>query len=363
MCNSFKRNRHHRSFVLYFVFVFVFVLVLCRSYLSFHLASEHHKFYMKLRDSIISIQHISSELNIPISSVQCTTKATDIFPSDYEMTRTEKLAAAATGSSTTSSPKQQQPSNTTFAENNIKLIDKCSKTSAGIRARNVKKSMLNRLLRRSKSTVGLSSKKDGQEYATNHSSGDCNSKEEHQNKENEQPKSNRINYESVDKITLTPPKIMSPNRNRVKMGTRVFSSQFLNKSLDNIYDNAMSVYDLDADFDNHPAVKCKLNSLQTDDRCSSQQRRRQNYTSDGECLDGCTTDSSITTKRCTNDYRYLSSTTDVDRLSLKSSSLSSTQCSEKLGDIACDPLPNTEAYVIRKWKQKRRPFVHAIYDL
>lgn len=344
MCNSFKRNLH--SFIRSFVFRF-------RSYLSFHLASEHHKFYMKLRDSIISIQHISSELNIPISSAQCTTKATDIFPSDYEMTRTEKLAAAATAasaateSSTSSSPKQhQQPNNNTFAENNIKLIDKCTKTSSGVRARNVKKYMLNRLLRRSKSTVGLSTKKDGQEFATNHSGGsDGNSKEEHQNKENEQPKFNRINYENVEKIACahTPPKIMSPNRNRVKMGTRVFSSQFLNKSLDNIYDNAMSVYDLDADL------------LQKDERCNSEQQqqhqhRHQKYVSDVECMDGCTTDSSITTKKyCTNDERYLSSTTDVDRLSLKSSSLSSTQCSEKLGDvIACDPSPNTEAYVIRK---------------
>lgn len=305
---------------------------------------------MKLRDSIISIQHISSELNIPISSAQCTTKATDIFPSDYEMTRTEKLAAAGgatelSSSSSSSSPKQQQ-SNNTFAENNIKLIDKCTKTSAGIRARTVKKSMLTRLLRRSKSTVGLSTKKDCQEYATNLSaSGAGNSKEEHQNKENEQPKLNRINYENAH----TPPKIMSPNRNRVKMGTRVFSSQFLNKSLDNIYDNAMSVYDLDADFDNHQTVKCNLNLLQSDDRCSSQHRQqRQKYASDVECLDGCTTDSSFKTKKSTNDYQSRSSGTDVDRHSLKSSSLSSTQCSEKLGDIASDALPNTEAYVIRK---------------
>lgn len=311
---------------------------------------------MKLRDSIISIQHISSELNIPISSAQCTTKATDIFPSDYEMTRTEKLAAAAAAAAATeslstssSSPKQhQQPNNNTFAENNIKLIDKCTKTSSGVRARNVKKYMLNRLLRRSKSTVGLSTKKDGQEFATNHSvSSDGNSKEEHQNKENEQPKFNRINYENVEKITCahTPPKIMSPNRNRVKMGTRVFSSQFLNKSLDNIYDNAMSVYDLDADL-----LQKDERSISEQQQQQQQQHRQQLYVSDVECLDGCTTDSSITTKKyCPNDDRYLSSTTDVDRLSLKSSSLSSTQCSEKLGDvIASDPSPNTEAYVIRK---------------
>lgn len=337
----------------------VFFPLFNRSYLSFHLASEHHKFYMKLRDSIISIQHISSELNIPISSAQCTTKATDIFPSDYEMTRTEKLAAssaaaATEAAATESSPKQhQQPNNNKFAENNIKLIDKCTKTSSGVRARNVKKYMLNRFLRRSKSTVGLSTKKDGQEYATNHSAGsDGNTKEEHQNKENEQPKFNRINHENVESMVHTAPKIMSPNRNRVKMGTRVFSSQFLNKSLDNIYDNAMSVYDMDADYDNHASpAQCKLQTDGQQHQQQQQHHRHKRYVSDVECMDGCTTDSSIATKKyCTSDDRYLSSTTDVDRLSLKSSSLSSTQCSEKLGDIAtsCAPSPNTEAYVIRK---------------
>lgn len=279
---------------------------------------------MKLRDSIISIQHISNELNIPISSG--TTKA-DIFPSDYETSRAEKLAAE----------------QSVITENNIKLIDKCTKAT-GARARNLKKSMLNdnklirlrdKLLRRSKSTVGLSTKCP--DYKPNHCDID-NTKEEHQNKENEQPKL-RSNYENVESITTTsPPKIMSPNRNRVKMGTRVFSSQFLNKSLDNIYDNAMSVYDSEADFDNKVIIQCKSNAHQN----QTQMRR-----GDGECLDGCTTDSS-STRKCSSDDRCLSSTTDMERMSLKSSSLSSIQCSEKMCEVTGDSSPTTEAYVIRK---------------
>lgn len=286
---------------------------------------------MKLRDSIISIQHISNELNIPISLGPSTTKATDIFPSDYEMSRTEKLVVE---------PKHPN----TITENNIKIIDKCTKT-AGTRGRNLKKSMLNdnklirlrdKLLRRSKSTVGLSTKCP--EFTPNHSMDGYGSKEEHQNKENEQPTKHRTNYENVENFVQIAPKIMSPNRNRVKMGTRVFSSQFLNKSLDNIYDNAMSVYDSEADFDNKTIVKCNSNLYPN--------QRQLQIRFDGECLDGCTTDSS-STKKCSSDDRYLSSTTDVDRMSLKSSSLSSIQCSEKIGEN--ESSPNTEAYVIREY--------------
>lgn len=320
----------------FFVFGFSFGFSSFRSYLSFHLASEHHKFYMKLRDSIISIQHISNELNIPISLGQCATKTNDIFPSDYEMSRTENLVT------------EPHPSHT-ITENNIKIIDKCTKT-AGARARNLKKSMLNdnklmrlrdKLLRRSKSTVGLSTKNPTD--LTEIQAIDGNTKEEHQNKENEQPKP-RCNYENVETIAQIAPKIMSPNRNRVKMGTRVFSSQFLNKSLDNIYDNAMSVYDSEADIDNKMIIKCNSN-LYSNQR---QMQMQLHIRSDGECMDGCTTDSS-STKKCSSDDRYLSSTTDVDRLSLKSSSLSSLHCSDKMGEHAGETsLPNTEAYVIRK---------------
>lgn len=287
---------------------------------------------MKLRDSIISIQHISNELNIPILLGQGTTKTTDIFPSDYEMTKTENVA-------------DQPQSSNTITENNIKIIDKCTK-AAGVRARNLKKSMLNdnklirlrdKLLRRSKSTVGLASKCPT-EFSPNQSV-DGNSKEEHQNKENEQPKS-RINYDNVENFVQITPKIMSPNRNRVKMGTRVFSSQFLNKSLDNIYDNAMSVYDSEADIDNGIIIKCKSNFYPN--------QRQLQIRSDVECLDGCTTDTS-STKKCSSDERYLSSTTDVDRLSLKSSSLSSLHGSDKIAENTIGGTSSkTEAYVIRE---------------
>lgn len=223
---------------------------------------------MKLRDSIISIQYISNELNIPLA-LSCV--KSDIFPSDYE--------AAAPGERT-----------------DIKTIDKRKKSLLG---ENKILRLRDKLLRRSKSIVGMP-KFQQPDDAT---------KEEHQNKENEQPR-----------VELS----LSPSRNRVKMGTRVFSSQFLNKSLDNIYSNAITAYS--TDFDNKFTVSYKL------------------HKSRAECSDGNTTDSSFTRKYSNDDK----STTDVDRMSLKSSSLSSTHCSDRAAEMIGHSSPGTDAYVIRK---------------
>lgn len=297
---------------------------------------------MKLRDSFISIQHIANELNMPLLMGQNTVKNNAIFPGDYEMSKADKSLADAA---------QQEA---TVTENNIKIIDKHIKT-AGARARNLKKSMLNdnklirlrnKLLRRSKSTVAIScqqehSKQKQQQQQQQQHCDNGNSKEEYQNKENEQPK-HRMNFiENFDTIVQPPPKIMSPNRNRVKMGTRVFSSQFLNKSLDNIYDNAMSVYHSDADFDNSTNMENKSVAMPNPNNAHQRTVNRNG-------TDGCTTNPS-STKQYLNDDRYLSSTTDADRMSLKSSSLSSIQCSEKMDAIAGEsPSVTAEAYVIRK---------------
>lgn len=287
---------------------------------------------MKLRDSFISIQHISNELNIPLASIECGAKVNEIFPSDYELVNNEKSSVA--GSDNVHQEK-------TIIDSNIKIIDKATKVN-GMRVRNLKKSMLNdnklirlkdKLLRRSKSTVGLSTKS---ENAIAQKSNNNVSKEEHQNKENELPKYS----ESMQKMHLmqAPPKIMSPNRNRVKMGTRVFSSQFLNKSYDNIFDNTINaVYNFDEDFDND--LIRQQNSIQKP-MARSKSRCSKNTKNDN--FDGCTTDSS------SNGRKYLSSSTDADRLSLRSTSLSSIYFSEKMSENLCDsPLP-TEAYVIRK---------------
>lgn len=310
---------------------------------------------MKLRDSFISIQHISNELNVPLTTPDSDTKTTDIFPSDYEMSEKEKLK----------SPQHQQQNHqdTIIADNNIKIIDKATKAS-GTRVRNLKKSMLNdnklirlrnKLLRRSKSSVGLSMKKDNADYHVDGTSGG-DSKEEYQNKENELPKQN-ANIEQMHLAQQTQnTKIMSPNRNRVKMGTRVFSSQFLNKSFDNIYDNAMNVYHFDDEFDNdviqqksisnHSRRKNSSNShLRNSSKSSSTTAKKRinidNF--DG----GCTTDSSNNGK--SSGHTYFGSTGDGDRLSLKSTSLSSLYFSEKLSEKYSDsPLPS-EAYVIRKY--------------
>lgn len=134
---------------------------------------------MKLRNSFVSIKSIADELNVPLTN-----------ESFY------------------------QPSV------NIK-IDKQSKTS-GLRVRNLKKSMLNdhrlmrlkdRFIKRSKSTV-CELKRTVEE----------NANDNNQNKENERP-----SFPSM--IDLT---VKSPIRNKVKMGTRVFSASYLNKSYDSL---------------------------------------------------------------------------------------------------------------------------------
>lgn len=322
---------------------------------------------MKLRDSFISIQHISNELNIPLTSPDSDAKATDIFPSDYESSDKEK--------SLSTSPQHQE---TIIMDNNIKIIDKATKAS-GTRVRNLKKSMLNdnklirlrdKLLRRSKSSAGLVMKKD-QDFRMG---GD--SKEEYQNKENELPKQ----CQNSEPLQVIPSqiKVMSPtSRNRVKMGTRVFSSQFLNKSFDNIYDNAMSVYHYDDEFDHdviqeksilnysgrkgiqYRYVTCfKTNAHQLSKKnllmfiyysciAGSGSNKRKNHIDnfDGEL----TTDSSNNGKG--SGRTYYGSSGDADRLSpsLKSTSLSSLYFSEKMsGKFSESPLPS-EAYVIRKY--------------
>lgn len=260
---------------------------------------------MKLRDSFISLSHISNELNIPIASIQLTPtdgKGSKIIPSDYERQTT----------STSASPEPVIPEN-------VKIIDKQTKTG-GIRVRNLKKSMLNdnkliklrnKFLKRSKSSAGICPRKldaDGKDGSV--------SKEECQNKENELPKSTHQDAETV------PVKVVSPNRNRVKMGTRVFSSQFLNKSFDNIYDNAMDVYRMDDIADDHHSF-------------SYARQNRQNQ------FDKCDANA--------NGHSSSERETAEDGLSLKSTSLSSLYFSEKMSEkFSESPLPS-EAYVIRKY--------------
>lgn len=301
-----------------------------RSYFAFNLASEHHKFYMKLRDSFISLQHISNELNIPLGSIILSAndlKKIDIIPSDYETDKPEVKSINGTVANTPEPECVQEN-----VHENVKIIDKQTKT-AGMRVRNLKKSMLNdnkliklrnKFLKRSKSSAGISAKNmdlpNGKVTAATATPTVCNSKEECQNKENELPK-HLIDDGDMDGQMSQQPKVMSPNRNRVKMGTRVFSSQFLNKSFDNIYDNAIDVYRIDdADVDGNQSfsyIKNKRNQLE---RCDGNANGQSS--SERETID--------------------------DELSLKSTSLSSLYFSEKMSEkFSESPLPS-EAYVIRK---------------
>jgi hypothetical protein len=158
----------------------------------------------------VSIKALSNELNIPITETQSNIsnemKKIKVDTSDFEK-------------------------NMGFDANNIEKIDKPVKTS-GLRVRNLKKSMLNdnrlqklrqKFLKRSKSTVESDNSLNGSVI-----------NEEFQNKENECPQKMMPVIEAHP-MPEESPQTHSMNRNKVKMGTRVFSSQFLNKSFDNLY--------------------------------------------------------------------------------------------------------------------------------
>ncbi|XP_053681539.1 uncharacterized protein LOC128732319 [Sabethes cyaneus] len=207
-----------------------------KSYFAFNLASEHHKFYMKLRNSFVSIKALSNELNIPIVEPGRPGSAT----ADNASTKAPKLNVA------------EVDEKAAFDAKHVDKIDKPLKTTA-LRVRNLKKSMLNDtrlaklrqkfLIKRSKSSV-----EGPQPSALNESVEIAN--QQNQNKENENPAygsggnsscSPQAIYPASSELNLTPddsPKTYnSVNRNRVKMGTRVFSTQYLNKSFDNLYDS------------------------------------------------------------------------------------------------------------------------------
>lgn len=137
---------------------------------------------MKFRNSFASIKSIADEMNLPLSHEN-------------------------------------------FVPPNMLKIDKTSKT--GMRVRNLKKSMLNdnrllklrdRFIKRSKSNVA-DFKRTFEE--------NCN--DNNINKENERPMFPSMMDLSVKSPTLT--------RNKVKMGTRVFSASYLNKSFDSLNEN------------------------------------------------------------------------------------------------------------------------------
>lgn len=206
-------------------------LYIFRSYFAFTLASEHHKFYMKLRHCYVSVKELSQDMNLPLSTNKLTkhdgiiekSKNIEITQADYD--------------------------GLPLTAKNIKKLDKQNiKISAANRMRNITKSMLNdnkllkiknSILKRSKSSPGI--RNDVLSIETN-------SVEEYQNKENELPDKDRIFGISI--VAQDSVKLVSPNRNRVKMGTRAFSAHFLNKSYDNIYDRSIDVMDFDDCKDN-----------------------------------------------------------------------------------------------------------------
>ncbi|XP_063704229.1 LOW QUALITY PROTEIN: uncharacterized protein LOC134833731 [Culicoides brevitarsis] len=181
-----------------------------KSYFAFSLASEHHKFYLKLRNSFVSLRAIADELNFSLTEV------------DPKKNSAKRLVTE----------REEQSSSYCIATANIEKPVK----SAGLRVRNLKKSMLNdnrlvklkqKFLRRTKSSAATSPVKPSCSNANSNSFLDEDT--EKQNKENEHPRS-VSNASDLDTSTKT--------RNKVKMGTRAFSAQFLNKSFDNIHNTS-----------------------------------------------------------------------------------------------------------------------------
>ncbi|XP_035919453.1 uncharacterized protein LOC118517435 isoform X2 [Anopheles stephensi] len=220
-----------------------------KSYFAFNLASEHHKFYMQLRNSFTSIKKLASELNIPID--QQPNGGTGSIGADEDVRKKRTVNELMDGT-TRPSP---DAASTAFDAKNIEKIDKPFKTT-GLRVRNLKKSMLNDnrlarlrqrfLLKRSKSTVEPGSAGTSALNLTVEITNQQN-----QNKENENPFLGGVAGEQdpADGVPGVPspgvlelsqsgsnsPKTThSMNRNKVKMGTKVFSAQFLNKSFDNL---------------------------------------------------------------------------------------------------------------------------------
>lgn len=240
---------------------------------------------MKLRNSFISLKTLSDELNLPIVSTSSLlndkSKISIIVPVDYEHENQSTFKNIASNDA---------PPPATQSEKSL------SKNISN-HGKNLKKSMLNdnkliklrnKFLKRSKSSPGM---KDNHKTSSNDGKNPL-STEENQNKENECPKL----YQHEKSAVV----MLSPNRNRVKMGTRVFSAQFLNKSYENIYTGERLVAD---DFEPN---------FDRDER-----------------------------------EQYVDEPND-DGLSLKSTSLSSLYFSEKMSEkFSESPLPS-EAYVIRK---------------
>lgn len=235
---------------------------------------------MKLRNSFISLKALSDELNYPLNTAMALNTTERNTDQQYSNDYLQQNYA------TVDEPQPISPS--------IKP-DKSAESRVG----KLKKSMLNdnrllklrnKFLKRSKSSVAkerICLNPNGQ------------SKEENQNKENECPK---IEMKTQNLL-------LSPNRNRVKMGTRVFSAQFLNKSFDNVSDShGLNMYRFDS-----------------------------NDYLDNEAFRG---------KTCT--YGQYDRDLSDDGMSMTSTSLSSLYYSEKMSEkFSPSPLP-TEAYVIRK---------------
>lgn len=276
-------SKYRENCVQKFISFFFPLFLSHRSYFAFHLASEHHRFYMKLRNSFISLKALSDELNYPLNS------------------GTNRITATNQQQIESSAPIADHFQHKIEPPNPIDSSNKSDKPADG-RAGKLKKSMLNdnrllklrnKFLKRSKSSVS-------KERICLNPNG--HTMEENQNKENECPK--------IEQPKQSQNLLLSPNRNRVKMGTRVFSAQFLNKSFDNVSDsNGFNMYRFDSNdgLDAADAYRAKT------------------------CTFG----------QCERDF-------SDDGMSLTSTSLSSLYYSEKMSEkFSPSPLP-TDAYVIRK---------------
>lgn len=192
---------------------------------------------MKLRNSFVSLKEISNEFNIEIVAPgTATAKGNESGSSSSNQGHQSEDSSGAQSSSLTGGGGGGAGTG----------AGKLGKATA--RMRNIKKSMLNdnklgklrqKFIKRSKSVIELSN-------INNEFSQELKSEQAITQMTNDNFKEN-LNPDQFAALSSPPPaqhntsNTNSMNRNKVRMGTRVFSQQFLNRSYDNICDNAFNM--------------------------------------------------------------------------------------------------------------------------
>lgn len=188
--------------------------------MAFSLASDHHKFYLKLRNSFVSLREISNEFNIDIGQPSRDSEKSMENSESASNSQNRKDGAAA------ASP---ESSGCSYSDQEKALAPPVGQLKKSSMLHDNKLAKLRqKLLKRSKSITVLSQHLVEDEVAANRGVDNF--------KENLVPETFS---QSASPATMRHNFNNNYNRNKVKMGTRVFSSQqCLNRSYDNLNESA-----------------------------------------------------------------------------------------------------------------------------